>query len=257
MSSFLSRLVKKFSKRGIEKKFNRVFSPEKISRLETLIGCNIKNKTYFTQALVHRSYLEDSDEQTVSNERLEFLGDSVLNLIVAEYLFAYFPEKDEGFLTKVRAKVVNRTALAGAAEDINLAEFILLGRNLSQSFINGSKTVLSDAYEALVGAIYLDSGIDNAKNFINKTLIEKIVREGELLIDENFKSQLLEYAQANKMEIPSYIVINEEGPQHNRTFTVKVLISGKEYGIGTGKNKKSAEQNAAKVAMGKILSKEE
>jgi ribonuclease-3 len=239
-------------KRGSEKKLAELFSDERILKLENLIGCSIKNRNYYVQALVHRSYLESSEELTISNERLEFLGDSVLNLVAAEYLFDYFPEKDEGFLTKVRAKVVNRFALADAAENIKLVDFILISKNLSQSFINGAKTVLSDAFEALVGAIYLDSGIDAAKNFINRTLIEKIINEGELLIDENFKSQLLEYAQANKMDIPVYNVINEEGPQHNRTFTVKVLIGGKEYGLGVGKNKKSAEQNAAKAAMSKI-----
>jgi ribonuclease III len=252
--SFLSRLFKKFRRRGKEKKITDVFSEDRISSLEKLIGCSIKNRNYYIQALVHRSYLEDSSEMTISNERLEFLGDSVLNLVAAEYLFAYFPEKDEGFLTKVRAKVVNRIALADAAENIKLSDFILIGKNLSQSFINGSKTVLSDAFEALVGAIYLDSGIISAKKFIIKSLIEPVINEGELLVDENFKSQLLEYAQANKMDIPVYTVANEEGPQHDRTFTVKVLIGGIDYGLGVGKNKKSAEQNAAKAAMLKILS---
>jgi ribonuclease-3 len=253
LSSFLSRLFKKFRKRGSEKKIAELFSEDRIWELESLMGCKINNKNYFVQALVHRSYLEDNEVLTISNERLEFLGDSVLNLVAAEYMFKYFPEKDEGFLTKIRAKVVNRIALADAAENIKLGDFILISKNLSQSFVNGAKTVLSDAYEALVGAIYLDSGIDAAKNFINKTLIEKIIKDGELLIDENFKSQLLEYAQANKMDIPVYSVVTEEGPQHNRTFTVKVLIGGIEFGLGTGKNKKSAEQNAAKAAMGKIL----
>ena len=228
------------------------YTPEKYKLLESIIGCRIKNKSFYVQALIHRSYLEGTGDYDISNERLEFLGDSVLNLTVAEFLFSSFPEKDEGFLTKIRAKIVNRSALADAADKMNLRDFLLISKNLSNSFTNGSRTVLSDALEALIGAIYLDSGIDAAKKFINNILIQPIIKEGGLLVDENFKSQLLEYAQANKMEIPFYKIIGQEGPQHERIFTVKVVIGDEDYGIGKGKNKKTAEQNAAKAAMKKI-----
>jgi ribonuclease III len=163
-----------------------------------------------------------------------------------------FPNKDEGFLTKVRAKLVNRIALADAAEDIDLGDFLLVSKNLSNNFTNGSKTVISDAFEALIGAIYLDNGLTSAKEFIQKVLIEPNSKEGIYLIDENFKSQLLEYAQANKMDNPTYSVIKEEGPQHNRLFTIRVMIGGEEFGIGKGKNKKSAEQMAAQAALLKV-----
>jgi ribonuclease-3 len=201
---------------------------------------------------MHRSFLEQNPDFAVSNERLEFLGDSVLNLAVAEYLFEIYSDEDEGFLTKVRAKLVNRVALAEGAERIGLSRFLLVSKNLSSSFTYGSRTVLADAIEALIGAIYLDNGLEGARNFIQKNLIEPSAKEGEHLIDENYKSQLLEYAQANKFENPMYVVIKEEGPQHNRLFTVQVEIHGQIYGEGKGGNKKSAEQNAAHAAITKI-----
>lgn len=252
----ISKLVQKLKKKRKIKVLENLFTVQKLKDLESIIGSKINNKTLYVQALVHRSYLEGSNQSSISNERLEFLGDSVLNLVVAEFLYNYFPEKDEGFLTKVRARVVNRTALARAATDIKLGEFILIGKNLSQSFKSGSKTVLSDALEALIGAIYLDSSIEEAKNFIDRVLIQPTTSDDEFLIDENFKSQLLEYVQANKMGNPSYVVVDEEGPQHKRTFTVKVEIDGREYGIGQGGNKKAAEQKAAKATMEKFMQTE-
>ncbi len=249
----LSRFVNKFKNKKSEKVLKKLLSNDKIEELESRMGCKIKNKNLFIQALVHRSYLEESEELTISNERLEFLGDAILSLIVAEYLYSHFPEKDEGFLTKVRAKVVNRTALANAAESLDLSSFIIIGKNLSLSFKNGARTVLSDALEAIVGAVYLDSGLDITKKFINRILIKPVSRDDDFLLDENFKSQLLEYAQSKRMDNPIYVVIDEKGPQHNRVFTVKVLIGRDEYGIGQGKNKKSAEQDAAKAAMIKIM----
>ena len=255
MSSLLTWLFNKLKQKEEEKSsqyISSIFTPEKFKKLQKLTGSPINDSSYYLQALMHRSFLEQNEEYDVSNERLEFLGDSVLSLIVAEYLFDEFPEKDEGFLTKVRAKIVNRLALADAAEKINLAEFLLVSKNISNSFANGSKTILSDALEALIGAVYLDNGLDSAKIFIQKILIQPNLKEGLYLIDENYKSQLLEFAQANKMESPTYNVIKEEGPQHNRLFTVKVSIGDTDYGVGKGKNKKSAEQKAAQEALEKL-----
>ncbi len=260
MGKLLSWLIEKLKQRQIRNKsrhVSRLLTPAKFAELEKLVGFSIKDKYYFIQALMHRSFLEQNTEYDVSNERLEFLGDSVLSLVVAEYLFEEFPDNDEGFLTKVRAKLVNRLALAEAAERVDLSRFLLVSKNLSNSFKNGSKTVLSDAMEALIGAIYLDNGLQASKSFINKVLIEPNSKDNEYLIDENFKSQLLEYTQANKMDNPIYIVVKEEGPQHNRVFTIKVVIGDTEYGSGKGRNKKSAEQNAAKVALRKISAEQE
>jgi ribonuclease-3 len=252
LSPLLNWLFKKLKQKAEERSsqyISSVFTPEKFKKLEKMIGSSINNSSYYIQALMHRSYLEQNEEYDVSNERLEFLGDSVLSLIVAEYLFDAFPDKDEGFLTKVRAKIVNRLALADAAEKINLIDFLLVSKNISNTFADGSKTILSDALEALIGAVYLDNGLEAAKVFIQKILIQPNLKEGLYLIDENYKSQLLEFAQANKMESPTYNVIKEEGPQHNRIFTVKVSIGSRDYGYGKGKNKKSAEQKAAQEAL--------
>ncbi len=255
MSRVLSWLFEKLKQREKEKSskyITRLLTSKKFAELENILGFSIKNRSYFIQAFMHRSFLEQNNEYDVSNERLEFLGDSVLSLVVADYLFESFPDKDEGFLTKVRAKLVNRVALADAAEKINLSDFLLVSKNLSNNFANGSRTVLSDALEALIGAVYLDNGLEAARNFIQKVLIQPNTKEGVYLIDENYKSQLLEYAQANKLENPAYIVIKEEGPQHNRIFTIKVMIGNQEFGEGKGRNKKSAEQNAAEAALALI-----
>jgi len=255
LGKLLDWIIEKLKQREVQKKskaISRLLTPKKFAELEKLIGYSIKNKSYFIQALMHRSYLEQNFDYDVSNERLEFLGDSVLSLSVAEYLYESFPEKDEGFLTKVRAKLVNRLALADAAERVKLANFLLVSKNLSSNFKAGSKTVLADAMEALIGAIYLDNGLEAAKEFIERVLVEPNSKNDVYLIDENFKSQLLEYAQANKLPIPVYSVLKEEGPQHNRVFTISVSVNEVEFGIGKGRNKKSAEQNAAHEALKKI-----
>ncbi len=248
---FISLIKKKTYYQG-SKEVSKFLTPQKFLKLEEIIGCSINDKAYYIQALMHRSFLEKNSEFEESNERLEFLGDSVLSLVVAEYLFEVFPEKDEGFLTKVRAKLVNRFSLANVAEAINLSDYLLVSKNLSNSFTNGSRTVLSDALEALIGAIYMDNGLKASKSFIERVLIRPSSKEGEYLIDENYKSQLLEYAQANKLDNPSYSVIKEEGPQHNRIFTINVMIGKIEFGVGKGRNKKTAEQNAAKMALNKL-----
>ena len=251
--SWLIKKLKEREERKQQKEISKLFTPQKFAELEKLVGFSIKHRRFFIQALTHRSFLEQNAEYDVSNERLEFLGDSVLGLCVAEYLFDAFPDKNEGFLTKVRAKLVNKLALADAADKINLGRFILVSKNLANSFASGSRTVLSDGYEALVGAVYLDNGIVSAKEFIHRTLIVPNTKEGLYLIDENFKSQLLEYAQAHKMDNPTYHVVKEEGPQHNRVFTISVTIGAAEYGTGSGRNKKSAEQNAAHAALSAIM----
>ncbi len=250
--SWINGWLKNRSNIRRKENFSKLLTSEKINELQQLIGFTLKDKSHYVQALIHRSYLEQHEEFEISNERLEFLGDAVLNLVVAQYFYDNFPDEDEGFLTKTRARIVNRLSLAEAAEEMNLAKYLLISKNLQNTFANGSKTVLSDALEAVIGAIYLDAGLTGAKNFIVNRIVDPIAKDGDYLIDENFKSQLLEYAQANKMENPSYDVIKEEGPQHDRIFTVKVRIGKRDFGRGKGKNKKSAEQKAAKDALKKL-----
>jgi ribonuclease-3 len=230
------------------------FPQEKFKELEKIIGTQIDDRNIYVEALIHRSYLEENDTFTFSNERLEFLGDSVLNLIIGEYLFNKFPNEEEGFLTKVRAKMVNRNALSIVAENLNLGELLILSSNVPKSITHNSKSILSDALEALIGAVYLDKGIEICKKFIQTSILEPALKNGEHLVDENYKSQLLEYAQANKLAIPVYQIISEEGPHHDKTFTAEVIISEKVLGEGKGKSKKEAEQNAAQVALGNIES---
>ncbi len=258
MSSFLFRFLKYFNRgKDVSNSYqiNKFLTPDKFNELEKTLKVPIHNKSHYIHALMHRSFLDELDEEDTSNERLEFLGDSVLSLVVAEYLFENFPDNDEGFLTKIRSRLVNRLALAEAAENIGLANFILIDQNLSNTFERASKTVLSDALEAVIGAIYLDHGLEFSRDFINRILIQPTTKEDDYLVDENYKSQLLEYAQANKLEAPNYIVIKEDGPQHDRLFTIKVTVGKEHFGVGKGKNKKTAEQNAAKSTLEKIFNK--
>ena len=234
------------------KEIQTSFPQEKFNQLEKLIGAAIGDKNIYVEALIHRSYLEENEQFSLSNERLEFLGDSVLNLIIGEYLFNKFPNEEEGFLTKVRAKLVNRNALSLVAENMNLGELLIISSSVPKSITHNSKSMLSDALEALIGAIYLDKGIENCKIFIQRKIIEPALKNGEHLIDENYKSQLLEYAQANKFPIPVYQIISEEGPHHDKTFIAEVIIGEKVLGEGKGKSKKEAEQNAAQVALKKV-----
>lgn len=255
MSRFFSWFQNSLSRRRLRnhnssEKLN--INSEKFDELEKLFGVSLENRSYYIQALTHRSYLESNDHKGISNERLEFLGDSVLSLVVAQFLFENFPEENEGFLTKVRAKFVNRNSLSDTAERLGIAEFIFIGDNLSRSFVNNSKTVLADTLEALIGAVFLDHGIKECRKFIFKILIKPNIKDDDYLIDENYKSQLLEYTQANKISPPLYEIIKEEGPQHERVFIVRVSVGKDEMGIGKGMNKKTAEQNAARIALKKI-----
>lgn len=185
----------------------------------------------------------------VSNERLEFLGDAVLNLLVAEYLFETRSMAPEGELTKLRSRLVNRKALALYAKNLGLERFLLTSAQADQLPGRGMETILSDAYEAVVGAIYLDGGYEEARGFISRTVIGTF-RTGQIgALDENYKSMLLEHAQAEGMGVPRYTTVGEKGPDHDRTFTVAVQIGGEQYGSGSGKNKKDAEQEAARTAL--------
>jgi ribonuclease-3 len=253
--SFLKRL----GKLNGRIKLNSIYPEEfadvlytKIRRLEKLIGYKIKDPTFYIKALTHRSFSEFTDYHLRSNERLEYLGDSVLGLVIAEYLFKDFPNEDEGFLTKTRSQIVNRVALANAAEKINLIDYMLVSSSFTSYSSKGVQSVVSNAIEALIGAIYLDKGLDAAQKFIQKAIINPSIKDKLFLVDKNYKSQLLEFTQAHKLENPVYKLIKEEGPHHNKEFTIEVIIENINYGVGVGKSKKNAEQNAAQDALMKI-----
>ena len=219
-------------------------------RFEIALQYRIRRKDLFLQAVLHRSYLQITETPDIrSNERLEFLGDSILNMVVAERLYAIYPDAEEGDLTIMRARLVNRKALVQYAKKIRLRDFLLLSNSASQTAEKGADTILADAYEAVIGAVYLDGGLEEAKQFVERQLTS-VRKEGTLHEDdENYKSALLEYAQANGMSLPHYTIMKEEGPDHDRTFTVEVSIGDGKSGVGVGKNKKEAEQAAAQHAL--------
>jgi ribonuclease-3 len=255
-SSWFTKIIFRTKSRNGHNNETPVIDPIKLIKLKNTLGINFKNTSYYAQALTHRSYLECDECVNFSNERLEFLGDSVLSVVIATYLFENYPEEDEGFLTKIRAKFVNKKSLGKAADRINLGSYLIIGNNLQRNLVNNSVSMLADALEALIGAIYMDRGIEVCKRIIYKIIIEPNLNDEEFMVDRNYKSQLLEYTQANKIEAPVYEVIKEEGPQHERIFTVRVSIANKEMGTGTGRNKKTAEQNAAKISMKIMLADE-
>lgn len=227
-----------------------VLSAGDFEELEKRIGYTIKFRAYFLQALTHRSYLQFvHDPGMLSNERLEFLGDAVLDLVIGEYLYREFQNLPEGELTKLRSRLVSGTALARHANDIGLNQFMLLSTSAFNALQRGSVTLLADAYEALIAAIYLDGGMDAARNFIYRHIITHTRRDELMLSDTNYKSMLLEFSQAQKLGVPRYITTNEEGPNHARIFSVEVQVGGVVYGAGKGKSKKEAEQMAAKEAL--------
>jgi len=216
------------------------------------IGYEVIHKNIFINALTHRSFIKSKNVdglKVASNERLEYLGDAILDSIVAEYLYKNFPESEEGDLTKFRSVLVNQRFLAERAKDIQLQRFMLAAPTALKSIEDGYDTILSDAYEALVGAIFMDKGYDAAKEFLNNQIFIKLDVKWLNQFDENYKSRLLEYTQANTEFVPEYRVINQEGPEHNKLFTVEVAINNLALGIGKGRTKKQAEQEAASNAL--------
>jgi len=222
------------------------FDPSVFSRI---IGYEPKSWTLFYEALLHRSYLPYAGLRWRSNERLEFLGDAILNFIVAEQLYRDHQDLEEGDLTKLRSRLVNRRILAARARALSLHKFILLSPSAMQSLDSGSESILSDAFEALVGAIYLDGGEREAKRFVSRALLSDPRVVDVALLDDNYKSALMEYSQSHALGIPRYAVVAEEGPDHDRRFTVEVSIGSSALGSGVGRSKKEAEQSAAASAL--------
>jgi ribonuclease-3 len=221
---------------------------ERFLKLEGILGFKPSNLALYEKALRHRSTTSlEQYESYDSYERLEFLGDAVLDLISAELLFEKYPEEDEGFLTKTRAKMVRGETLSNLSKDLGIEA--LLEFSDTKGGVTRSKGILADIFESLVAAIYITEGYAVTYDFV-KEVYNKHLNFDELAkINDNFKSTLLEFAQANKMDLPEYKVVGEKGPGHNRTFDVEVMLGSKVLGIGTGKSKKKAEQAAARNAL--------
>jgi ribonuclease-3 len=216
--------------------------------LENVLGVHFQDCQLLQLALTHRSYIyETAGAGQSSNERMEFLGDSILALISADFLYRTFPQLTEGELTDVRAVLVRTETLAKFAREINLGNFLLMGKG--EQHTGGGQRVLASAFEAILGAIYLDQGLVAAQNFVVPKLdpIAHTIVEKRLFKDN--KSRFQELAQAHDGITPAYRLVNQEGPSHNREFTVEVLLGNTVAGRGQGRNKQMAEQEAARGAM--------
>lgn len=230
--------------------------PGRVKKLKLLtrrLGVRIKDLRLLNQALMHRSYVYDADlDRGYSNERMEFLGDAVLGLVVNEYLYERFGERQEGRLTKIKSLVVSESVLSKRAEEISLGDFILLSENERTSGGATRSSIISDAFEAVICSIYLDSGLKAARKFIHEHLLRDI---DELLEDDdfrNYKSLVQEYAQRKYGSRPRYRVVSAKGPEHARTFFVELKLKGRALGRGEGKSKKEAEQMAARNALKRL-----
>ena len=219
-----------------------------IKDLETAIGYRFHNITLLQNALTHSSYANERWHDSLkSNERLEFLGDSILGMVVAEHLYRNFPNRPEGELTRIRADMVCERALARVAEQISLGQHLLLGNGEEQGGGRGRDSILADAVESVIAACFLDGGMDAARGFINRFVLEDVpVRK---LRNADYKTALQELVQQKKNQVLSYELVGEEGPDHNKTFRVSVSLNGKIVGEGTGSSKKRAEQDAAHGAI--------
>ncbi len=215
---------------------------KKLERLEKELGIRFAHLSLLNQALVHTSYAKSNQKDIpFHNEKLEFLGDAVLNLVTAEYLFRRYPYLNEGELTKLRSNIVSKDSLSRYADEIKLEKYILVGKN--QEAIRSQPALLADTYEAIIGAFYLDKGLDNVRSFISDLFLK---RKKEIEQMNDFKSWLQEYAQSLHDTLPQYKIIKEIGPNHKKKFKVRVMLNGKVVGEGWGLSKKKAEMMAAR-----------
>lgn len=219
-------------------------------KVQESIGYEFKNEAVLKEALTHRSYLnEHADWDVPHNERLEFLGDAVLELIITEELFNRYPEKEEGWMTSVRASLVNYQTLADVARQVGLDGAVLLSRGEAKDTGRAREVILANAIEAVIGAVYLDGGYVAAKKLVNKSVtarLDEIIRKG-LHVDA--KSLLQEKVQASLKVTPTYKVISSEGPDHKKMFTIGVYFGDKLIAQGTGPSKQDGEVEAARKAL--------
>lgn len=221
---------------------------DKLRLCEQAVGYTFFDKKLIKNALTHSSSTSD---KRLDNERLEFFGDAVLDLIIREYLYHNYPNHQEGDLTEAKSSVVCRASLAKASKRMELKSFLFLGRGIGKKRAVPD-SLLADAYEAIVAAIYLDGGYQPAKNFVLMTLRDEIPGAMQAANSTNYKSNLQKYLQQQKRPLPIYKVLGSTGPEHSRVFEVAAFIEGEEMGRGSGSSKKAAEQEAARIAMDKL-----
>lgn len=231
---------------------------EKLAYLEEVLGIRIEDHDTYMRALRHRSMLDADPDYSPdeSYERLEFLGDAVLDLIVSEIIFELYPDKNEGFMTKLRAQIVKGDALAEYATDLGLGSVLEVGERARDQGIEFSKSILADVFESIVGALYLTKGYERCFAFVEDVIGRLVDFEDLTGALDNYKSILLEYSQARQWSIPEYFVTDEYGPGHDKTFEIEVRIGEQTMGEGIGKSKKEGEQKAAKDAMNRLQKSE-
>ena len=221
-----------------------------ISQLQKRLGVTFKNASLLEQALVHSSFInENPGTASISNERLEFLGDAVLGLVIAQKLYEDFPASSEGDLTRLRAALVRRETLAGIAREIELGNYLFLGRGEEAGGGRDKNANLAGAFEALLASIYLDMGLESAREVVLRLFGTEIFEQAVEVADTDYKSQLQEVIQARWQQTPTYQVVEAVGPDHAKIFTVEVRMGRTVLGSGKGRSKKSAEMNAARAAL--------
>lgn len=220
---------------------------DKLDDLQKILEIKIEDKELFNKALIHKSWAVEH-KKDVHNERLEFLGDSVLAVIVAEYLYKTFPNKDEGELSKIKSVLVSKPQLAKWAKQIKLGEYVLISKSEEKSGGRKKESILASVFEAILGAIYLDLGIEECKKFMYKNFLSA-AKEVEI---QDYKSILQEIIQKYYKKLPEYAIVKEIGPDHDKRFDCIVKLGDEVLGSGVGKTKKQAQQNAAKEAVEKL-----
>lgn len=222
-----------------------------LAALETRIGVQFRDKQLLEHALIHRSFLNEYQGPPItSNEKMEFLGDSVLSLITSQYLFTHYPEYNEGIYTDIKAAIVRTESLFEAADTLGVGEFLLLSKGEEDHGGRNQKSILADCFEALIAAIFLEAGFDIARQFVEKHLfadrLDTIVQNKDYLPAKNI---LQEHYQGKYKMLPSYVVTAESGPQHSKRYEITVYAQNKILSTGEGNSKKEAEENAARNAL--------
>lgn len=218
--------------------------------LEQSLNIQFINKTLLTQAFTHRSYLNEAPEDNIeSNERLEFLGDTVLSVVISHYLYRTYSQLDEGHLTNLRSSIVSKKPLFRIAKDLGFGQYLLLSHGEEESGGRQNSSILADTCEAFIGALFLDQGLSGAQSFIERHFIPHLTATIERGDYRDFKSQLQEKIQAQRKESPVYKTMETQGPDHNKTFVVGVWAGAKLLATGRGKSKQEAQQDAARRAL--------
>lgn len=225
---------------------------KELKEIEKELNLSFKNKDLLKNAFIHRSYLNEHTEEPLgNNERLEFLGDSVLSFIVSEHLYHTYPKNPEGDLTNFRASIVNARTLAKISQSLDLGEYLFLSKGEEATGGRTRQYLLANTFEALLGAIYLDLGLEKSHDFVHKYLIPSLDEIVEKELYKDFKSKFQESAQEKMGVTPNYKVLREEGPDHEKLFTIGVYLAEEMVSTGEGRSKQEAEQEAAKQALAK------